>query len=174
MIGPTRPGPTAGRPPPGETRDTSELLQDEPFEGEAAQALLAGFVAEISRLYPGWTPATGPSAGPRDFEPPGGRFVVARVDGQPVACGGLKRLDAGAAEIKRLYVRPDARRRGLGARMLLRLEEVAAVEGYRVVRLDTGADQPDAVRLFTAAGYREVADYNANPYARRWFEKPLR
>ena len=158
----------------GARRGTPGQLREEGFDGQSAQRLLAGFYAEITGLYPTWTPSSGPSADPADFQPPAGTFVVAYVDEEPVGCGGLKRLDADAAEIKRLYVRPHARRRGIAWRLLERLEETAKAEGYSVVRLDTGAEQPDAVRLFAAAGYREVADYNGNPFARHWFEKRLR
>lgn len=148
-------------------------FREEPFEDDSAQALLASFIAEIAELYPGWLPSRGPSAVAADFEPPAGRFVVAYVDGRPVACGGLKRLDPRVGEIKRLFVCADVRRRGLGRRLLDHLETVAAAEGCEVVRLDTGAQQPNAVRLFEAAGYRQIPDYNGNPFAGYWFEKPL-
>ena len=148
-----------------------EVLRAEALDSESAQQLLQAFVDEIARLYPGWTAMSGPSAEPVDFEPPLGRFIVAYSEGEPVACGGLKPLGSGAAEIKRLYVTPHMRRRGLGRRMIGELEGVAKTQGYAVVRLDTGAEQPDAVRLFKAAGYREIADYNGNPFASHWFEK---
>ncbi len=83
---------------------------EEPLGSKSARELIDGFVTEIRRLYPSWTPQSGPSAEPSDFEPPGGSFVVLHVDDEPVACGGLKRLDDDAAEIKRLFVRPDMRR----------------------------------------------------------------
>lgn len=141
-------------------------------DGASGQQLLGAFVAEIAALYPGWTPTTGPSADPEDFVPPRGRFIVAYTGAEPVACGGLKPLDRGAAEIKRLYVRPDTRGRGLGRRVLGELERVALTLGYAAVRLDTGGQQPNAVRLFEAAGYREISDYDGNPFANRWFESP--
>lgn len=131
------------------------------------------FIAEIGALYPGWLPSRGPSAVAEDFTPPAGRFVVAYVDGEPVACGGLKRIEPRAGEIKRLYVVPDMRRLGLARRLLDHLEGVARAEGYEAVRLDTGPQQPQARRLFAAAGYREIPDYNGNPYAGFWFEKEL-
>ena len=148
-------------------------MRDEPCDGDRAQQLLRAFTAEIAALYPGWTPSTGPSAGPADFQPPGGRFLVAYVGDEAVACGGLKRFDGRTAEIKRLYVRPDVRGRGIGRRLVGELERVATDVGYEVVRLDTGADQPDALGLFEALGYRRIADYNGNPYASYWFEKSL-
>lgn len=150
------------------------MVREEALDGESPRQLLAAFVAEITALYPAWTATSGPSAEPEDFRPPAGTFVVVYVGGEPVACGGLKRLNSAAAEIKRVYVRPDVRRRGFGARVIDELEAFARRQGYAVVRLDTGADQPDALRLFAGAGYSEVADYNGNPFARHWFEKSLR
>ncbi len=151
-----------------------EIFREEASDGASGQQLLGAFVAEIAALYPGWTPTTGPSADPADFVPPRGRFIVAYTGAEPVACGGLKPLDRGAAEIKRLYVRPDMRGRGLGRRVLGELERVALTLGYTAVRLDTGGQQPDAVRLFEAADYQEIPDYNGNPFANRWFEKSLK
>ncbi len=150
-----------------------EVVREEALDSDSAQQLLRAFVHEIAALYPGWSPTTGPSARPLDFKPPQGRFMVVYRGGEPLACAGLKPLDGSTAEIKRLYVRPDMRGQGLGRRVIRELEHVARAEGYAVVRLDTGAAQPEAVRLFKAAGYREIADYNGNPFASHWFEKPL-
>jgi ribosomal protein S18 acetylase RimI-like enzyme len=143
------------------------------FESDDVRSLLAAFGAEIAGAYPGWTLASGPSASGADFAPPGGAFLVVYRRGEPVACGGLKRLDDRRAEIKRLYVAPPARGRGVGRRLLDVLEAVARDRGYEAVRLDTGSTQPVALRLFTSAGYREIADYNGNPFASYWFEKVL-
>ena len=65
------------------------------------------------------------------------------------------------------------RRLGLGRRVIDDLERIARDRGYSVVRLDTGAVQPQAVRLFEAAGYTRIDDYNGNPFASFWFEKLL-
>ena len=62
---------------------------------------------------------------------------------------------------------------GLGGRLIHDLERIARHRGYRVVRLDTGAEQPQAVRLFQAMGYTRIGDYNRNPFASHWFEKSL-
>ena len=150
-----------------------EIVREEASDGASGRQLLGAFIAEIAALYPGWTPATGPSADPTDFAPPRGRFIVVYTGAEPVACGGLKALESSVAEIKRLYVRPDVRGRALGRRLLDELERLARAQGYTTVRLDTGARQPDAVRLFETAGYREIPDYNGNPFASRWFEKSL-
>jgi GNAT superfamily N-acetyltransferase len=68
---------------------------------------------------------------------------------------------------------PQARGRGLGWALLAALEDLARDLGYAVARLDTGARQPGARRLYERAGYRVVPDYNGNPYAAYWGEKAL-
>jgi ribosomal protein S18 acetylase RimI-like enzyme len=77
------------------------------------------------------------------------------------------------AEIKRMYVRPEARSRGLAAALLRTLEDAIVNLGYERVRLDTGPKQPHAQRLYRAAGYVEIAPYNDNPFACFWGEKRL-
>ena len=124
-------------------------------------------------MYPRIGNETGPSATPADFSPPGGTFVVGYEGETPVAGGGIKRLDDGAAEIKRMYVVPAARGAGVGRALLGALEDAARALGYRVVRLDTGRFQGSALRMYQEAGYRAIADYNDNPYASFWGEKAL-
>ena len=137
-----------------------------------AQQLTAAMVAEMGELYEPGLPK-GSSASPSELSPPGGGFVVLCEDGRAVAGGGVKRLDERACEIKRMYVGPDARGRGLGRALLEALEELARDLGYAVARLDTGAKQPGAQRMYERAGYAPVPDYNGNPYAAYWGEKRL-
>ena len=124
-------------------------------------------------MYPGWDPSQGPTASREEILPPGGRFLVAFLGDRPVACGALKRLDSSTAELKRIYVRPEARGRGVARALLAGLERAARDAGYSRVRLDTGDRLPGAPALFRSCGYREIADYNANPFASLWFEKEL-
>lgn len=134
--------------------------------------LVAAMLRELGELYaPGLT--AGPSAEPEELSPPSGGFVVLVDDGHPVAGGGIKRLDARACEIKRMYVVPGARGRGVGKALLEALEALARDLGYAVARLDTGPRQPGAQRMYERAGYVAVSDYNANPYASFWGEKRL-
>ena len=149
------------------------VLRQERLDGPSGEALLAAFMAEIVPLYPGWTPDTGPSATADELSPPTGLFLVAYVDDEPVGCGGIKRLSDEAAELKRLYVAPTVRKQSVARALVAALEDAARDAGYQVVRLDTGAEQPAAVRLFRSAGYIEIDDYNANPFASYWFEKLL-
>ena len=134
---------------------------------------MAAFTDEIVPLYPGWRPDTGPSATADELSPPAGVFLVAYADDEPAGCGGIKRLSDEAAELKRLYVAPAVRNQGVARCLIAGLEDAAREAGYRVLRLDTGANQPAALELFRSVGYREIDDYNANPYASYWFEKAL-
>jgi GNAT superfamily N-acetyltransferase len=138
-----------------------------------ARELIAAMVAEMNELYGDIEGPRMPSATPTDFAPPHGTFLVGYLDGEPVCAGGIKRLDAQAAEIKRMYVTPSARRRGVARALLGALEEAARERGYRVVRLDTGPRQPHAMELYRSAGYVDIGNFNANPVASYWGEKRL-
>jgi len=108
-----------------------------------------------------------------ELSPPGGAFVVLTLDGRAVAGGGLRRLEDGVGEIKRMYVLPDARGQGLGRALLEAIEAAAVALGYDRVRLDTAHDLVAAVTLYRAAGYEPIPDYNGNEYATFWGEKRL-
>jgi GNAT superfamily N-acetyltransferase len=148
-------------------------LKEQQLDGPAASRLLAAFAAEIAELYPGWDARAGPSAAPEDFAAPSGTFLIACAGTRALGCGGLKRLDARRAEIKRLYVAPEARGERVARRLIAGLELAARERGYDVVRLDTGARQPGALALFLSAGYLAIGDYNGNPFASHWLEKQL-
>jgi GNAT superfamily N-acetyltransferase len=99
---------------------------------------------------------------PAEFTSPLGWFVVAEVDGVPAGCAGWRAHpygDAGAVELKRLYVEPAFRGRGLAKRLLAETERTAAAAGYRRVVLNTGDRQPEAISLYERAGYRPVPGY---------------
>lgn len=110
---------------------------------------------------------------PHELEPPGGAFLLAEERGVAVACGGVRTLAPGLGEVKRMYVVRPARRRGIARRILGELETLARELGHARVRLDTSAVQPEALALYHATGYVEIADYNGNPFATHWFEKRL-
>jgi GNAT superfamily N-acetyltransferase len=145
-----------------------------PSDRPPATDLVAAMVDEVSELYGRIDVPGAPTATPADFRAPGGAFmVVFEEDGRPLAGGGLKRLDDEACEIKRMYVVPGGRGRGVGRDLLAALESLARALGYAVARLDTGAKQAHAQRLYERAGYVSVPDYNGNPYAAFWGEKRL-
>lgn len=153
--------------------DALEVRGADPGTTEAA-ALVSATEAEIEELYgdrPGSIHSVG--ARPAEMSPPAGAFVLVLVEGEPVGCGGLKRLDEGTCEIKRMYLLPRVRGRGLARELLEALERRARELGYSRARLDTGDRQPAAKRLYEGAGYRPIPDYNANSMASYWYEKAL-
>jgi len=116
------------------------------------------------------------------FEPPEGSFFVGYLDQAPVATGAWRRspvvaLGASrAVEIKRMYVVPGARGRGVARRMLAHLEATAAVAGAEVVVLETGLRQPEAVALYESSGYEPIAafgHYRDSPLSRCYAKRVL-
>jgi putative acetyltransferase len=96
---------------------------------------------------------------PEDVEGPRSGFLVARWAGQSVACGAFRSLTETMAEIKRMFVDPAFRGRGIGRRMLEALENRARLAGYIKVRLETGTAQPEALGLYESAGYYRIERY---------------
>jgi GNAT superfamily N-acetyltransferase len=144
----------------------------EPAGSEVARALLSAMEQEMFDLYDMQSMPT--PASTEELDPPGGgAYVVGWEDGRAVAGGALKRIGAGVAEVKRMYVVPDARGQGFARGLLAAIEDAARELGYERVRLDTGASQPHAQALYESAGYVEIPDYNANPYAAYHAEKAL-
>ena len=100
------------------------------------------------------------------FDPPRGSFFVGYLDGRPVASGAWRRRDdvealgsTSTAEIKRMYVAPAVRGRGLARAMLAHLERTAIEAGASVSILETGTLQPEAIALYESSGYVEVPKF---------------
>ncbi len=150
-----------------------QILVSDPT-GAAAAALVDDFFAEISSRYPGFDPARQPPAPLDAFTlPRGGVFLVATLDDVPVGCAGLQRLDSATGEVRRVFVREATRGRGVARALLTRLVETARDLGYVRLRLDTGDRLPEAVALFRSADFRDIPDYNDNPFAAFWMELSL-
>jgi len=130
---------------------------------------------EMRELYSGLDlQAPGmPKAGPDELNPPKGAFLVGYEAGVATCCGGIKRLDDETCEIKRMYVIPAARGRGVARILLEALEEKARELGYVTARLDTGPKQSGAQHLYESAGYAVIPNFNANPVATFFGEKRL-
>ena len=103
---------------------------------------------------------------PGDYAPPEGRLLLAEYDGQLAACIALHKLGPDICEMKRLYLRPQFRGKGLGRALAERIISEARAVGYRHMRLDTVEPvMRDAVAMYRKLGFKEVASYRANPIA---------
>jgi DNA-binding MarR family transcriptional regulator/GNAT superfamily N-acetyltransferase len=139
-----------------------------------ARACMAAYFAELGERFDGgFDPGASLPATDADLVEPSGLLLLARLHGEPVGCGALKFHDAAPADLKRMWVAPAARGLGLGRRLLSCLEAEAAASGARTVRLETNQTLAEAIGLYRASGYREVAAFNDEPYAHHWFEKTL-
>lgn len=135
---------------------------------------MRAYFAELDATFPtGFEPGDALGAELRSFEPPAGRFVVVRARDATVGCGAIQTLEAGVGEIKRMWIDPTVRGRGVARRLLTELEARCREIGHRSVRLDTNASLTTAIALYERSGYVTIQRYNDNPYAQRWFEKPL-
>jgi putative acetyltransferase len=101
---------------------------------------------------------------PGDYAPPAGRLQLATFEGQPAGCVALHKLDSDVCEMKRLYVRPHFRGKGLGKALAERIINEARQIGYKKLRLDTVEPvMRAAVVMYRTLGFREIAPYRPNP-----------
>ncbi|SER58961.1 Ribosomal protein S18 acetylase RimI [Actinokineospora terrae] len=96
---------------------------------------------------------------PTEFAPPSGLFLVGYLDDVAVASGGWRAHDTATAEMKRLYVNPTARGRGLARAVLAELERTAHERGFRRLILETGSEQPEAIALYLSSGYQDITPF---------------
>ena len=119
----------------------------------------AALIAEVQREYVArYGDEDGTLVDPAEFAPPRGLFLVLYVDGRPAACGGW-RVRGAAVELKRMYVEPAFRGRGLARAVLAELERTAVAAGHRRVILETGQPQPEAIALYKSSGYEAVPPF---------------
>jgi putative acetyltransferase len=115
-----------------------------------ARALIAELDEYLMGLYP---PETNYLLDVEALAAPEVRFFLAYLDHQTAGCAALRRLDAQSGEVKRMYVRPTARGRGIGAILLAALEREARAQSLSALYLETGALQAEALGLFEGAGF---------------------
>ena len=146
-------------------------IRIESASSAVAGKLIAALDADLRRRYPD-EPVHGIDAAA--FETGGGVFAVGYVGGEPAVCGAISPY-GDAAEIKRMFVVPGVRGRGLGREMLRFLEQEAVRHGYRKAILETGTGQPEAISLYRSQGWRPTptfGPYVGNPLS-TCFEKRL-
>ena len=132
-----------------------QVLSISPGDGEAKD-LIAALDAEIRSLYPG-QPVNGIDVA--EFEHSGGYFVLARRQGAAVGCGAFRPVGHGCAEIKRMFVRGQARRCGIARRILQHLEAEIRRQGFRSIVLETGCQNSAARTLYESAGYFPIPPF---------------
>ncbi|HWH15623.1 MAG TPA: GNAT family N-acetyltransferase [Miltoncostaeaceae bacterium] len=152
--------------------DTIEIRVEPPETAEARRLLEALEREKVERVED-WDLDNAVRVASEELMPPHGAFLMAMHGGRAVGCGAVRRLGPDVAELKRLYVDPDARGLHLGERLMEAMEDAARASGYRTVRLDTDPCLEEAQGLFARRGYRQIPPYNDNPNASAWWEKDL-
>jgi DNA-binding MarR family transcriptional regulator/N-acetylglutamate synthase-like GNAT family acetyltransferase len=150
-----------------------EITAEGPDSTDARWCLAEYFRELAARFETGFDLADGASVRDEVLTLPTGCFVVARLDGNPVGCGALKRVDRTTGEIKRVWTASSARGIGVARRVLRTLEATARDIGLKTVRLDTNRALREAHALYRKEGYQEVGAFNDNFYAHHWFSKQL-
>ncbi len=143
-------------------------------EKPPASELLAEMRFELNDVYETFNRLDNPPLDLAELREPSGAYLVGFDSDVVVAGGGFRRLTDDVAEIKRMFVRPASRSRGVARALLAALEQEARRSGYSATRLDTGPKQLHGQALYRSAGYVEVQAYNDNPFACFWGEKMLR
>jgi GNAT superfamily N-acetyltransferase len=135
----------------------------EPYGSPLSRPLTDAQAEELRERYGGWEGA-GAEPEPELFDDPDGYFLVARLDGKPVGCAGICRCEGEqTAELRRMYVAPQARRHGIARALMNELEEKASRLGYGTLRLETGPEQPEAILLYEAGGFAVIPNFG--PYS---------
>jgi len=145
----------------------------DPASSDARCCLQQYFRELDARFDAGFDQARSIPADARQLRAPAGLLLLAYARERAVGCGALKFHATAPAELKRMWIDPEWRGVGLGARLLAELERHARDAGVRVIRLETNHALEEAIALYRGAGYAEVPPFNDEPYAQHWFEKRL-
>jgi ribosomal protein S18 acetylase RimI-like enzyme len=143
-------------------------------EDPQSRACLLAYAALLADRIPGIPAAHVPTPDPdaTSYRPPKGAFLLALSDGQTLGCVSVKTVGPGEGEVKRLWVAPAARGQGLARRLMVAIEDRARALGLTHLRLDTNEHLPEAIALYRATGWDEVAPFTDFP-ATHWFAKDL-
>jgi putative acetyltransferase len=143
---------------PSSTHSASELaleIRREDLLSAVAQRLILALNAELEGRYPE-EGANFFRLDPDEVSDGRGGFFVAYIGGEAVGCGAVRRTGPGVAEIKRMYVAPAARGRGVGKQIVKKLESVARQLGVTRLVLETGPRQPEAIAVYKNSGFVEI------------------
>jgi putative acetyltransferase len=140
------------------------VVTTESPSSNAALHLVEGLARELRERY---GDAANEAFYPADVQVPGGAFVIAWLGERPLGFGAFGPLRPGVGELKRVFVEKDVRQQGVGGRILGQLEAVARRTGYDALRVAPRVTQPEAVHLYTSAGYAPIPRYG------RYVDDPL-
>ncbi len=155
------------------SESTVSFAIEDPTSTDAKWCIEQYFTELNARFDAGFNPALSNSADAHELTLPAGALIIARIGRQPVGCGAIKLHPGAPAELKRMWVAPEARGLGLGRRLLQELERQAREMRVETLRLETNNALREAIALYRGSGYRAVAAFNDEPYAHHWFEKRL-
>ncbi|WP_439679907.1 GNAT family N-acetyltransferase [Embleya sp. MST-111070] len=165
------------------TRTGTWTIVPTPVDSPEALALHRAYYVEVSDRY--YRLHEGRDSTPAEIEaglaetthddlvPPAGVFLVGRYRDEPAACAGVRLRADGAAELTRVFVRPDMRGTGGGRRLMAAVDDAARALGAERIMLDTRLDLIEARTLYTRTGYVEVPAHNNCQYAEIWYAKDL-
>lgn len=142
--------PTIAQARSAEDVDIVRGLLREYQQGLGVDLCFQGFETELQEL-------------PGAYAPPSGRLLLAKHEREPLGCIALQRVDATRGEMKRLYIRPNARGLGLGRTLVTRILDDAKTIGYATLVLDTLPSMIEAQHLYETFGFRDIEPYRANP-----------
>ena len=141
-------------------------LREARYDDPEVEYLVSQIFAYYRELYQGRQGGGGGNrtSVPEAYLPPEGLFLIAWAGGTPVGCGGYRQCEVGegAAELKRMWVEPDQRGKGIARLLLSELESRAALAGYTRMMLDTGPLQTRAVEIYEVAGYGRIPNYGSH------------
>ncbi len=141
------------------------IVSVDPTQNAEAQQLIRQLDHELRLRYPG---NTGHPLDLSQITAPNGLFLVGYLNGQPVACGAVRQIEPQVGELKRVFVAAPARRLGVAKLMINRLEQESLRFGFKILRLETGRRQPEALNLYRRLGYVDIpqfGEYHDDPYS---------